>query len=444
MAFILGNREQQTFLPPAIEDYVSLHDPVRVYNAFVDSLDFQSLGISNEPQGGADEYSPKLMLKLMIYSYSYGIRGSRKIERACHHNMSFVWLTGGLKPDYRTIARFRKKHKIAITNVLKQCVRMCIKFDLIEGNILFVDGSKMRANASIKNSWTEEKCKKMLKKIDKRIDTLQEEYEAVDAHEEGLESLVKVKEDLKDQNKLQKKIKTILKELETEDKKALNTTDDECANMKSTHGIHACYNIQNTVDCKHGLIVNTDVVNESNDSKQFSNQINQSNEVLKKKCEIAVADCGYANTTELEKIDKQEIKVIVPSQKQSLHQEEKPFRKSQFVYDKEHDQYKCPEGHILKFRGINKEKQHRVYSFKNSKICEQCEHYKICTKSKWGRRISRLINEDAKERFEKQYEQPESQAIYKLRKSKVELPFGHFKHNLGVRSFLMRGISHVM
>ena len=164
----------------------------------------------------------------------------------------------------------------------------------------------------------------------------------------------------------------------------------------------------------------------------------------KKKCEISVADCGYANTTELEKIDKQEIKVIVPSQKQSLHQEEKPFRKSQFIYDKAHDHYKCPEGHILKFRGINKEKQHKVYSFKNSKFCEQCKHYNICTKSKWGRRISRLINEDAKERFEKQYEQPESQAIYKLRKSKVELPFGHFKHNLGVRSFLMRGISHVM
>ncbi|MCK5493709.1 MAG: transposase, partial [Candidatus Omnitrophica bacterium] len=140
---------------------------------------------------------------------------------------------------------------------------------------------------------------------------------------------------------------------------------------------------------------------------------------------------------------KQEIKVIVPSQKQSLHQEEKPFRKSQFIYDKKHDHYKCPEGHILKFRGINKEKQHKVYSFKNSKFCEQCKHYNICTKSKWGRRISRLINEDAKERFEKQYEQPESQAIYKLRKSKVELPFGHFKHNLGVRSFLMRGISHV-
>ncbi|MCK5178000.1 MAG: transposase, partial [Candidatus Omnitrophica bacterium] len=199
MAFIPGNRTQQTFLPPVIDDYVNQHDPVRVYDAFVESLDFKTLGISFEPQGGADEYCPKAMLKLIIYGCSYGIRTSRKLERACHHNMSFIWLTGGLKPDYRTISRFRKRYKKAITNVLKQCARMCIKLKLIEGNILFVDGSKMRANASIKNTWTQKKCNKMLKKIDERIDALQEECESEDAQEENQESLVKAKENLKDQ-----------------------------------------------------------------------------------------------------------------------------------------------------------------------------------------------------------------------------------------------------
>ena len=443
MAFIPGNRTQQTFLPPVIDDYVNQHDPVRVYDAFVESLDFKSLGISFEPQGGADEYCPKAMIKLIIYGCSYGIRSSRKLERACHHNMSFVWLLGGLKPDYRTIARFHKRHKRVITNVLKQCVRMCIKLDLIEGNILFVDGSKIRANASIKNTWTKKKCKKMLKRIDERIDALQEEYESADAQEEGQESLVKAKENLKDQEKLKSRMRNILKEIETENKKSLNTTDDDCSNMKSIHGSHACYNVQNVVDSKHGLIVNTDVTNENNDKNQFANQIDQANDVLENKCKIAGGDSGYANTTELEKIDNQGIKVIVPSQRQALHEEAKPFSKGQFTYDKEHDQYQCPEGHILKFRGINKAKQHRVYSIKSPKTCEQCKHYKVCTKSKYGRRVTRLINEEVRERFEQQYEQPESQEIYKLRKEKVELPFGHFKHNLGVRSFLLRGKDHV-
>lgn len=443
MAFIPGNRTQQTFLPSVIDDYVNQNDPVRVYDAFIESLDFKALGLSSMPQGSADEYCPKAMLKLIIYGSSYGIRSSRNLERACHHNMSFIWLTGDLKPDYRTIARFRTRNKQAITNVLKQCVRMCIKLDLIEGNILFVDGSKMRANASIKNTWTQKKCKKMLKKIDERIDTLQEECELTDNQEEGRESLVKTKENLKDQEKLKLKIKDILKDIESDNKKFLNTTDNDCANMKSTHGSHACYNVQNVVDFKHGLIVNTDVTNENNDKNQFSNQINQANEILKTKCKTACGDSGFANTSELEKIDAQGIKVIVPSQRQALHKDPKPFSKEQFTYDKERNQYQCPEGHILKFKGINKAKQHRVYKIKNPEVCEQCKHYQVCTKSKHGRRVTRLINEEARERFEQQYEQPESQEIYNFRKQKVELPFGHFKHNLGVRNFLLRGKDHV-
>lgn len=443
MAYKTGNRLQQTFLPPVIDDYISEHDPVRVYDAFIESLDFKSLGISLEPQAGADEYYPKEMLKLLIYGCSYGFRSSRKLERACHHNLSFIWLISNLKPDYRTIARFRKKHKKAIKNVLKQCVRMCIKFNLIDGNILFVDGSKIRANASIKNTWTKKKCKNMLVKIDEHIDALLEDCDLIDSQEEEQESFIKAKENLKDQNELKLKMKNILKELDTKDKKSFNTTDSDCANMKSTHGSHACYNVQNVVDAKHGLIVNTDVTNENNDKNQFSNQIDQANRVLENKCKIAGADSGYANTTELEKIDKQEIKVVVPSQRQALHKEEKPFNKSQFTYDKEHNQHQCPEGHILKFRGINKAKQHKVYTFKDPKICKQCKNFKLCTKSKYGRKITRLINEEAKEKFEQQYEQPESQKIYKLRKEKVELPFGHFKHNLGARHFLLRGKDYV-
>jgi len=443
MAFIIGNRTQQTFLPPVIDDYIDEHDPVRAYDAFIESLDFKSLGIPLVPGGSADEYFPKDLLKLIVYGCSYGLRSGRNLERACHHNLSFIWLMRGSKPYYRTITRFRKKYKKAITKVLKQCVRMCIKLDLIEGNILFVDGSKIQANASIKNTWTKKKCKKMLKKIDKRIDALQKEWESVDAQEEGQESFVKAKENLKDQEKLKSKMKNILKELGTENKKSLNTTDNDCATMKSAHGSHASYNVQNVVDSKHGLIVNTDAVNENDDKNQFANQIDQANEILENKCKTACGDSGYANTTELEKIDKQGIKVVVPSQRQALHKEEKPFSKSQFTYDKERDQYQCPEGHILRFRGINKNNQHRVYSIKSPKICESCKHYKVCTESKHGRRVTRLINEEVREKFERQYEQPDSQEIYKHRKEKVELPFGHFKHNLGARSFLLRGKDHV-
>ena len=73
-----------------------------------------------------------------------------------------MWLVSGIQPDYSTIARFRKENKEAIKQLLKLNVKLCIELDLIEGNTLFIDGSKFRANASINNTWDEEKGRKYL------------------------------------------------------------------------------------------------------------------------------------------------------------------------------------------------------------------------------------------------------------------------------------------
>jgi len=80
-----------------------------------------------------------------------------------------------------------------------------------------------------------------------------------------------------------------------------------------------------------------------------------------------------------------------------------------------------------------------AYRIRNRKICHRCRQYGVCTKSKTGREVERLINEEVKERLERQYRESSSQAIYKKRKEKAELPFGHIKRNLGVQAFLLRG-----
>ena len=205
MAYIIGNRKQKTFFPPTIEDYVGREDPVRVYDAFIESIDLQEMGIPIDPfQAGAHTFYPRAMLKLIVYGYSYGIRSSRKLERACYHNLSFIWLTSGIHPDYRTIARFRSENKEAIKQVLKQHVKLCIKLGLIEGNTLFVDGSKFRANASINNTWAEERCKKRLEIAEKNIERIMEEAEQIDKEEDSAGSFVKLN------NKVDGFVKTIL------------------------------------------------------------------------------------------------------------------------------------------------------------------------------------------------------------------------------------------
>jgi len=438
MAYRYGNRNQIRLLPESMEDYVAPDDPVRAYDAFIKALDFRELGITLDPDKvGNSEYHPHAMLKLLVYGYSYGIRSSRKLERATHHNLSFIWLTSGLKPDHKTIAEFRRKNKEALANVLKQCARICIKLNLIEGNTLFVDGTKIRANASIKNTWTKEKALRALKHIDKHIKDILTQCDTVDEAEEGTGSLVTMDKELKDQKILKSKVEGILKELEEEKQKSLNTIDPECTRINSLQGSHAGFNFQSTVDEKEGLILSADVVSENNDLNQFASQINKANEILGKKCKTACADSGYASTEELEKIDKQGIKVIVPSQRQARKGEPHEFAKERFTYDSKNDYYICPKGHKLIFYHLNE--KNKAYMISDKRICFSCLHYGTCTTSKTGRMVTRLLNEEVRQRLEAQYEEPRSQEIYKLRKEKVELPFGHIKRNLKVDSFLLRG-----
>ena len=439
MAYRYGDRTQMSLFPASIEDYVSQDAPVRAYDVMVAALDLEELGIECDPgKVGNSAYDPMAMLKLLVYGYSYGVRSSRKLEREVNYNVSFMWLTGGLKPDHKTISEFRRKNKAALKKVLKQCARLCVRLDLIEGNTLFVDGSKMRANASISNSWTRQKCQQRLEKIDQRIEEILSECDQVDEAEEGRASLVKLDEQLQDQDALKTRVRAILAELESEGKTSINTTDADCTRIHGRQGSHAGYNTQSVVDEKHGLIVNSDVVSDNNDLAQFADQIEQANETLGYTCQVACADAGYANYEELEKVEQDEIKVIVPSKKQAGNKEPKTFAKEKFRYDAERDVYICPAGQDLSRR--RKVHDNKITYRTSSVTCRNCRYFGECTSNRAnGRQITRYTNEAFRDKLAKQYQQPDSQAVYQLRKQKVELPFGHIKRNLGAGHFLLRG-----
>jgi transposase len=443
MAYIVGDRKQLTFLPPSIDEYIGADDPVRVYDAFIDALNFSDLGIViNGVKAGAQEYHPKMLLKIIVYGYSYGTRSSRKLERACHHNLSFIWLTGDLKPDYRTIGRFRKANQSAIKQILKRNAKLCIELGIIEGNSLFVDGSKFRANAGISNSWDKKRCEKYLKRAEENIEQIMEEAERLDKSEENMESLVKLEDDLLSQKKVQKKIKEIASTIERTGQTSVNTTDIGSVKAKGRQGIHASYNAQIVVDEKHGLIVNTEVVSHNNDKNQLSDQVNQTIEVLEKKPESVACDSGYHSLVDIEKVP-EDIKVIMPSQqqvqKERKQHELKPFSKEEFKYDAINDEYVCPEGERLKNRGVSVSKPRETTYRAPSKACSSCINFGVCTKSKAGRTIVRMKEEELMQELEEIYESSEGQEKYKLRQQKAELPFGHIKSNLGAGQFMLRG-----
>ena len=445
MAFIYGDRHQKHLFPPSVDEYIEPDAPVRAYDAFVEALDLDELGIDTDSRKvGNPRYEPKAMLKLQVYGYSYGIRSSRKLERETHYNLSFIWLTGGLKPDHKTIAEFRRNNKSALKKVLKQCAHICVELKLIAGNTLFIDGTKIRANASISNSWSKKRCEKALSKIDERIEEMLSQCEAADEAQAGQPSWVGMEEELGNAETLKSRVKGILKEITENGRQSHNVVDTDCTKIKGRQGSHAGYNAQIVVDEEYGLIVSSDVVSENNDLNQFSSQVEHANEVLDKKCETACADAGYATTDELKKIADQNIKVVVPSKRQTAgERKKKEFDKEKFRYDRDRDCYICPEGNELSSRSMNKSKGCRNYRIVDAHLCLKCPHFGRCTKDRFGRSIQRFLNEDLKEKFEADYKKPESREIYNLRKQKVELPFGHMKRNLGVNGFLLRGLEGV-
>jgi len=439
MAYRYGDRYQLTLMPQSIEDYVSLDNSVRAYDAFIEALDFRQLGIDINPDKvGNSEYDPRSMFKLLVYGYSYGVKSSRKLERECHHNMAFIWLMGGLKPDHKTIAEFRRRHKQSLKKVLRQSAQMCIKLNLIAGNIFFVDGTKIRGNAGRNRTHDRIYYEKLMSELDIRIEQLLAECETTDRSEEDSSSYVAMDKELSKSRNLKERIKEALASFESSDRKHVNQTDPDCSIMHSIQGSHASYNVQSVVDDEHGLIVQAEAVIDTNDARQFARQIDQANELMETPCKVACADAGYSDTAELGKIDEQGIKVIVPSQRQALHKEESPFSKSHFIYDKEQDCYTCPEGHRLRHSFTSKRKGKRQYRMEDNNFCHRCQYFGQCTKSKRGRNIIRLRNEEVKLKLEAQYEEASSQEIYKRRKTRVEHPFGHIKRNLKTSAFLLR------
>lgn len=448
MAYRCGkDRGQMMVLPPTLDQYVSQDNPVRAFDAFVDALDFKDLGIDlDDRKVGNSEYHPRAMLKLLLYGYSYGVKSSRKLEREVHNNLSFIWLMKQLKPDHKTIAEFRRKNKAALKKALTQCAKLCLKLELIDGNVLFVDGTKLRANAGKSNHHGEKWYQNKLEQLDAKIQELMDECDRADKDESEYGSFVAMPKELSKAKKLKESVVRAMAELaerkgRTEDELKINRVDPDSTLVKGRQGTHSGYNMQSVVDDKNGLIVHTDVVNEANDLKQLAVQIQGAEADLGRKCDVACADAGYWNIPEMAKFESADRKIVVPSKLQASGNEPAPFDKSRFKYDADSDCYLCPEGNRLVFKRFQGEaNQQKEYRVETSRVCRSCPHYGKCTKARQGRTITRHVLENAVESMAQRFEEPEIKEVYKRRKARIEHPFGFIKKILGFGQFQLRGL----
>ena len=129
--FIEGdNRQQITFLPESLDEYIEEENPVRVVDLFVEQLDLGGLGFSVEPATtGRPAYHPSMLLKLYVYGYLNRIQSSRRLEREALRNIELMWLLGWLSPDFKTIADFRRDNGADSTGGCNGLVKtLCRRF----------------------------------------------------------------------------------------------------------------------------------------------------------------------------------------------------------------------------------------------------------------------------------------------------------------------------
>ena len=170
--FIEGeDRTQVTLLPECLDDYVGLDNPVRVVEAFVEQLDLRQMEFEGiDPLAtGRPSYHPAVLLKIYIYGYLNRLQSSRRLEREAQRNVELMWLTGRLRPDFKTIANFRRDNGPAIRNVCRQFIVLCRQLDLFSQALVAIDGSKFKAVNNRDRNFTPSKMQRRMAQIEESI-----------------------------------------------------------------------------------------------------------------------------------------------------------------------------------------------------------------------------------------------------------------------------------
>jgi len=180
------SREQSSFLPPRVEDYVGADNPVRAIEAYVGALDLDRLGFRQAGAGGGagqPPYDPADLLKLYLYGYLNQIRSSRRLEREAQRNLELIWLLKGLTPGYRTIANFRSDNWRALKAANREFVLLARELGLVSGALVAIDGAFFHGDASKASIVTRKRLAEQIAALDRDIETYGRELDVNDSAE---------------------------------------------------------------------------------------------------------------------------------------------------------------------------------------------------------------------------------------------------------------------
>ncbi len=445
MAYIAGSdRTQLVLLPEVLDDYVSADNPVRFLDAFVAQLDLGALGFQRSVPAdtGRPGYNPGDLLRLYLYGYLHRIRSSRRLEQETHRNVELMWSLRGLRPDFKTIADFRRDHPQALKGVCREFILLCKRLDLFGGELLAIDGSKFRAVNARDRSYTAVRLAKLQRDIDRTIARYLRDLERQDEAEAGTErpSAEALREKIAALEQRRARYEDLQQELAASGESTLSLTDADSRPMMSRGRIEICYNVQTAVDAKHKLIVAEDVTNAAADRNQLSPMAMAAQEVLGNATPVVVADRGYYHGAEIKTCVEAGLTPLVPRPITSANAKRGLFTKDDFLYDPTRDVYHCPAGKTLSYRTTTVELGRTIKNYRTT-ACRLCPLRPRCTRNKDGRKITRWADEHLLEEMAQRLQR--EQACFAQRKALAEHPFGTMKRGMDQGYFLLKGLRKV-
>ena len=441
--FIEGEpRTQATLFPERIEDYIDEENPVKALEAFVEMLDLEGLGFHgvNPKATGRPAYHPATMLKLYIYGYLNRIQSTRRLEREAGRNIELMWLLGRLRPDFKTIANFRRNNGKAIRKVCTEFVGLCRKLDLFSQALVAIDGSKFKASNNRDKNFTPAKLKRRMEEIERSIERYFHRLDRVDDAEPDAQSQSgKLQDKIASLKEEVKRLRALESEVLAAPDKQLSMTDPDARSMRSRGTGIVGYNVQTAVDAEHHLIVTHEVTNQNNDRDFLSPMATQARTEMGVEELEVMADRGYYKSQEIKASEEAGLRVFIPKPRTSGNRARGLYDRSDFRYIPSEDAYRCPAGETLIWRMTTQEKGQNLHRYWSSN-CQACPLKSKCTTGK-ERRVTRWEHEEILERVEQRLARDPGKM--RIRCQTVEHPFGTIKHWMGATHFQMKTLKHV-
>lgn len=358
------------------------------------------------------------------------MRSSRHLEKECHRNLEVIWLLKNLKPDHNTIARFRKNNPRAIARVFRESVNIAKNFNLIGGELIAGDSTKLRAQNSKKNNYNKKKVQRHLDYIDQKLA----------AHNKALaeadnDNNTEIENEIAHRKVQRAKYEQIQKELEenTSTENPQLSTSDPDSRHQIVRGMitEVCYTAQTTVDAKYKLLIDYKLSNQ-NDKKAMGMMLRRTKSILRTNSFIALYDKGYHTGSEFHIADQLGINTLVaiPAIGRKSQAPNPDYNAEHFIYNSNDDTYTCPQGEHLTSNGTRYKGRNYTFKQYKTRACKECPVRNQCTRAKAnGKVIQRSqFTQNIQNNAQRVYK---NESLYKKRQALVEHPYGTLKRQWG-------------